>query len=120
MSDGRSLVLQSDGQGNWTDGRGASLPDLIGCIDADVSATPLTNTLPIRRLGLAVGERRRIRVVYIAVPALTACVVEQAYTCVEVDHLYQYEGIDGLSSTELKIDRHGLVLDYPSLFKRLF
>jgi hypothetical protein len=57
LGNGRSLVLRSDGKGHWTDCHGVSLPELNGCIDIDISATPLTNTLPIRRLGLSAGER---------------------------------------------------------------
>jgi hypothetical protein len=119
LSDGRTLVLHSDGAGNWTDDQGTRLPDFDGCIDIDISATPLTNTLPIRRLGLSLGERRHIKVVYIAVPELTGHVMEQAYTCLETSRLYRYEGIDSNFSTELEIDQNGLVVDYPSMFERV-
>ncbi len=39
--------------------------DLSGCCEnVDVSETPFTNTLPIRRLGLTSGESAEIRVAY--------------------------------------------------------
>jgi uncharacterized protein len=44
--------LLADGEGHWKRGGGEPLPELDGCIDVDISATPFTNTLPIRRLGL--------------------------------------------------------------------
>ena len=48
--------LRADGLGNWTDGSGRELSVLAGCIDIDIAATPFTNTLPIRRLGLSPGQ----------------------------------------------------------------
>jgi hypothetical protein len=116
---GGTLDLLSDAQGNWTDGNGAPREDLAGCIDIDISATPFTNTLPIRRLKLAEGERRVIRVVYIALPELTAVPVEQAYTCIERDRRYRYEGITSRYTAELPVDTDGFVMDYPALFRRL-
>ena len=55
----RPLILEADGKGNWTDGVGNRLAALAGCIDVDLAATPFTNTIPIRRLGLGQGEARR-------------------------------------------------------------
>ena len=49
------LHLESDGEGHWQE-NGKDRPDLHGCIDIDIQATPFTNTLPIRRLGLKTGE----------------------------------------------------------------
>jgi hypothetical protein len=45
--------LLSDGQGNWTTSDGQAVSELRGCIDVDISVSAFTNTLPIRRLGLA-------------------------------------------------------------------
>jgi hypothetical protein len=53
---GRRLELLASGRGHWTDGEGDSLPELRGALDVDISATPFTNTLPIRRLDLRLGE----------------------------------------------------------------
>ena len=52
----RQLLLTADGEGRWRAGAGADLPALRGAVDVDITATPFTNTLPIRRLGL--GRRR--------------------------------------------------------------
>ncbi|HEY4801315.1 MAG TPA: putative glycolipid-binding domain-containing protein [Paraburkholderia sp.] len=116
---GRSLVLHSDGEGHWRDGEGRALDALDGCIDIDIAATPYTNTLPIRRLGLARGERQPIRVVYIAAPELEPRPVEQAYVCIERDREYRYEGIFRDFTANLRVDEDGLVIDYPTLFRRL-
>jgi len=103
----------------WSDANGEPQDSLRGCIDVDITATPFTNTLPIRRLQLARGERRVIRVVYVRVPELSVSVVEQAYTCIEPNHRYRYEGLDTGFTADITVDENGLVLDYPGLFKRV-
>ena len=55
IGDARRVELTRDGRGNWFDGEGIAQPQLSGAIDVDISATPFTNTLPIRRLKLARG-----------------------------------------------------------------
>ena len=57
-NDSRSLELDSDGEGRWLDGSGLIRLDLEGCLDIDIWPTPFTNTFPIRREPMAVGERR--------------------------------------------------------------
>jgi hypothetical protein len=54
------LRLNSDGENDWRDASGRALPELRGCIDVDLSVTPFTNTLPIRRLDLREGESSEI------------------------------------------------------------
>ncbi|SAL20790.1 transcriptional regulator [Caballeronia peredens] len=103
----------------WTDANGAPHESLRGCIDVDITATPFTNTLPIRRLALERGERRVIRVAYVRVPELSVSAVEQAYTCLEPNHRYRYEGLDTGFTAEITVDADGLVVDYPGLFRRV-
>jgi hypothetical protein len=119
VQSGVSLTLTSNGLGTWTNNAGLHQPELDGCIDVDISATPFTNTLPIRRLKLAQAERRRIRVAYIPVPSLRPSPAEQAYTCVEPGRRYRYEGIFRNFEADLRVDDAGLVIDYPSLFSRV-
>jgi uncharacterized protein len=114
-----TLRLTSDGAGHWKDAAGVSLGELQGCLDVDISATPLTNTLPIRRLQLASAERREIRVVYIQVPSLVPALAMQAYTCLVSNERYRYEGLFDRFETELVVDAEGLVIDYPTLFRRV-
>lgn len=116
---GKSLTLQADGHGNWTDKNGNPLPALNGCLDIDISATPFTNTLPIRRLMLEKNERKEISVVYIAIPSLTYQVAKQAYTCIEPQKRYLYEGILRSFKEELEVDLYGIILRYPNIFQRL-
>jgi uncharacterized protein len=116
---GGDLELRGDGEGHWRDGHGQVLSGIDGCIDIDIAATPFTNTLPIRRLQLAEGERKPITVAYISTPDLQVTRVEQAYSCIALNREYRYEGIFRNFSANMLVDEDGLVIDYPTLFTRL-
>jgi len=118
-SDPRTLRLTSDGRGHWTDGDGTALPRFDGCIDIDISATPFTNTLPIRRLRLEPGQVEPIRVLFIHVPTLEIEPWDQRYTGLATDRV-RYESIGSDFMRELEIDEAGLVVDYPGLFRRVW
>ena len=62
-SDGRTLELARD-DGEWH-ANGSACPDLAEAEDIDLAFSPFTNTLPIRRLGLAVGESADIVTAYV-------------------------------------------------------
>jgi uncharacterized protein len=115
----RRVVLTSDGAGHWRDGSGASIPHLDGAIDVDLSATPLTNTLPIRRLDLAEGETADIRAVYVRLPNLAVTIDPQRYTCLERGRRYRYESLDSDFVRDIEVDADGLVTMYPGLFRRV-
>lgn len=114
---GQMLHLESDGQGHWhVDG--AARPDLQGCIDIDIQATPLTNTLPIRRLDLKEGKSLELRLCYIDLPELTVSVAEQRYMALGPS-FYRFESLDNGFTADLPVDEDGFVRDYPGLFRRL-
>jgi hypothetical protein len=95
---------------------------LNDCIDIDISATPFTNTLPIRRLQLARGQSSEIKVVYIAVPEMELKPAMQRYTCLEIKpygRLYRYESLPSGYTNEFWVDTDGLIIDYPGLFRRV-
>jgi uncharacterized protein len=123
--DGRdSLHLHSDGKGNWTDASGRSIPELKGCADVDLSATPFTNTLPIRRLDLKEVESSEIVAVYVDVPNMRLDTSRQRYTCLERNaegglYSYEDEGLFRGFTADLPVDADGLVLDYPGIFRRI-
>jgi uncharacterized protein len=113
------LSLVSDGAGNWRYGSGEPLPELVGALDVDLTATPFTNTLPIRRLRLKAGESAEIRAAYIRFPDLAVMPDRQRYTCLEAGRLYRYEAVDGDFSRDIEVDDNGLVVTYPGLFRRI-
>jgi hypothetical protein len=115
----RGLDLSSDGAGHWTDASGTALPRLAGAIDVDLSATPFTNTLPIRRLGLRSGQADTILVVYVELPELTLAPQRQRYTCLQPGRRYRFESLDSAFTREIEVDQDGLVVTYPGLFRRV-
>jgi hypothetical protein len=118
LGEGR-LDLRSDGEGSWWDASGAVLSELTGAIDPDLSASPFTNTLPIRRLQLAPSESRDILTAYVSFPDLTLQADPQRYTCLEAGRLYRYASRDSDFQRDLEVDAEGLVLTYPGLYRRL-
>src|SRR5215203_2479154 len=115
-----ALELLADGEGHWKGGGGVPIPELDGCIDLDISATPFTNTLPIRRLGLKPGESEELAVTYVRVPELLVGPERQRYGCLESrtdGGLYRFEALPGGFTAELPVDPDGLVIDYPGLFR---
>ena len=120
---GQRLELESDGDGHWR-ADGAPRPDLEGCRDVDIQVTPFTNTLPVRRLGLAEGDSADIRVAYVAVPDVTVTPAEQRYTCLASQDAdggrYRYDGLFRNFTADLPVDGDGLVMDYPETFRRVW
>ena len=114
-----SLNLRTDGQGRWRDGGGRAIDELDGCVDIDIWPTPFTNSFPVRREPLVVGERRQFRMAWVSAPELTVRPQPQAYTRL-ADRLYLFESLDGGDfSAQLPMDEDGIVLDYPGLFRRV-
>lgn len=114
----RSLSLKTDGEGHWQGGDGRTIDDLDGCVDVDIWPTPFTNTFPIRREPMAVGERRQFKMAWICAPDLAVHAKPQAYTRL-AERLYLFENLDGSGfRAELPVDEDGIVMDYPGLFRR--
>jgi hypothetical protein len=117
--DGRdpSLVLQRDDENRWyragddlPEGE-VELPELQGCVDVDLGITPATNTLPIRRLNLAVGESADVTAAWVRFPELSVRPLRQRYTRLDANR-YRYESDTGFTA-ELTVDDSGLVTLYP-------
>ncbi|MBA3823222.1 MAG: putative glycolipid-binding domain-containing protein [Ktedonobacterales bacterium] len=111
----RSLHLTADGQGNWWRDE-AQYPALDGCIDIDLGITPATNTLPIRRLGLHVGQSADVEAAWVRFPALTIERLPQRYTRLTADR-YRYESPDFAAT--LDVDEKGLVRAYEGLWQAI-
>ena len=114
------VELLSDGEGNWTGPDGRAVAYLQGCEYVDISETPFTNSLPIRRLGLAPEGSAEIAVAYFDGAELQPWPEPQRYTRLETGDgggLYRFLSLDGGFSADLPVDLDGLVLDYPELFR---
>ena len=113
----RAVHLLADGAGAWWS-EGASCPELRGAIDVDITATPLTNTLPIRRLSWRDGDASEITVAYVTVPEMTVTRDRQRYTKL-TDRRFRFEALESDFTRDLDVDEHGLVVHYPGLFERV-
>ncbi|HEV8389739.1 MAG TPA: putative glycolipid-binding domain-containing protein [Dongiaceae bacterium] len=117
LTGGARLEILSDGAGHWRRADGGALPQLDGCLDPDISMTPFTNTVAIRRLDLKVGEAAQINVAYILVPELSLRAAPQRYTRL-AERLWRFDGLDIDFTADLTVDESGFVIAYPGLFLR--
>jgi uncharacterized protein len=109
-------VLLADGAGRWRWEDGPELDQVAGALDVDLTVTPATNTLPIRRLGLAVGRQRDLRMAWVQFPGLEVLDSAQRYERLAAD---RWRFASGDFTAELVVDPDGLVLDYGGLFRSL-
>ncbi|MBG9568371.1 putative glycolipid-binding domain-containing protein [Brevibacillus agri] len=115
----KALCLLSDGNGQWTDEAGQPIAELAGCVGIDLSCTPFTNTLPIRRLAFTPNVPQEIDVAYFSAYELTWRRVRQQYTLLASDAdtaVFEYRA--GAFVQNITVDANGLVLLYPELFVR--
>lgn len=118
VAGGARLLLRADGAGRWRGPDGAPLPALDGCTDVDLACSAFTNTLPIRRLGEALRERREILVAYVTLPGAGVTPSRQAYTLLG-EGRYRFESLSDPFQADIETDADGLVVRYPGLFRRL-
>jgi hypothetical protein len=112
----RALALTvSDGR--WRHD-GTDVPAVHGCVDVDIAVTPSTNTLPIRRLRLAVGETRAVTAAWVRLPELVVQPLMQRYTRVAARR-WRYESPAHALVAELEVDELGLVVRYPPAWERV-
>ena len=111
------LWLGADGTGRWGEVNGAHRADLGGCTDIDLTCTPFTNTLPIRRLGLDVGAAADVRSVLVDVESLALVSTNQRYERL-APRRFRYANLESGFSIDLDVDEYGLVHDYPDHFRR--
>lgn len=88
-------------------------PRSLGCIDVDLNFSPSTNTLPVRRLGLAIGESASLTVAWLRFPEMTLEPLAQTYTRLGA-RTWQYAS-DGFTA-RMEVDEEGLVTEYEGLW----
>jgi hypothetical protein len=101
--------------GTWTRDDEA-LPGLAGCVDVDLAFTPATNTLPIRRLGLEVGDAAEVHAAWVRWPELDVVRAEQRYERLAADR-YRYTQDD--FSAEIMVDSDGFVVEYEDVWRAI-
>lgn len=112
----RDLQIESKG-GRWFE-NGAENQTVAGAIDIDLGWSPSTNTLPIKRLGLKIGQTSgEFIAAWVRFPELTLQPLPQEYLRLE-DRKYRYSSRGGAFVAELLVDEHDLVLDYEGFWQR--
>ena len=109
------LWLGTDGGGRWGEVNGAHRPDLDGCTDLYLAATPFSHTIPIRRLPVAVGEGLEVRAARVDVEMLGVVPVRQRYHHT-ADRTWRLD--TGDTELTFDVDQYGLPNDVPPDFHR--
>ena len=94
------------------------VPQLAGCEDIDLSITPSTNFLPIRRLQLPLGRSATVTAAWVKFPELVVAPLEQSYSRAG-PRRYRYRSLGSGFAVELYTDADGFPLDYGSTWQRL-
>jgi uncharacterized protein len=113
----RSLHIEAE-NGRWYE-NGRENPNVKGAIDIDLGWSPSTNTLPIRRLKLQIGQSSgEFHAAWVRFPELVLEPLAQEYLRLS-DHLYRYSSRSGAFSADLLVDEHGVVLNYQGFWERV-
>ncbi|MFF2052210.1 putative glycolipid-binding domain-containing protein [Leifsonia sp. NPDC058194] len=139
----RWLVLRRDTGGRWTseswthgsgDFHGATMaaPGLADAesvhdaLDCDLALCPVTNTMPVLRLGALRGvEETELTMAWVDLPSLEVRASRQAYSGVEPFDaasgrgVVRYRSADRGFIADLGVDEDGLVIDYPRIARRI-
>jgi uncharacterized protein len=110
----KSLELEVTPNQEWLL-NGQRLEAFTGLIDIDLGITPSTNTLPIRRLNLQIGEQAELTAVWIRFPELTIEPLSQRYTRLAAN-IYRYENTDSSFSADLTVGNLGIVKTYGNIW----
>jgi hypothetical protein len=110
-----ALDLTADAARHWYQ-NAKECPAVTGCPDLDLSFSPVTNLLPIRRLELAVGEAADVRAAWLRFPSLTLEPLDQRYHRTGPTN-YHYESAGGEFQRELEVNAAGFVIRYPGLWQ---
>ena len=112
----RRLQITVDHDQTWW-ANGDEIERLRGCQDVDLAVTPSTNTLPIRRLDLPIGNTDDVVAAWVRFPELELEPLPQSYTRL-AKTLYRYESDSGRFTTQLEVDELGLVVRYARGWQR--
>ena len=107
---------------------GAECPAVAGSIDVDLKRnrshavhqptnfSPSTDLLPIRRLGLAIGQEAKVQAAWLRFPSFALEPLEQRYRRID-DATYRYESAGGKFVAELRVNAAGFVTHYPNVWQ---
>ena len=109
-----SMRVSVDRRQRWTL-NGKRIEAVSGCRDVDLGFSPSTNLLPIRRLGLSIGQPVQVRAAWIEFPSMKVKPLEQVYRRDGAQRV-RYESAGGRFVRELTVSPQGFVTEYPGLW----
>lgn len=118
LLDERVIKLASKGD-QWYDGSGKHLVEFDGVELVDISISPFTNTLPIKRLQFEGEQPQKVDIIYFDENEFSLQLVQQIYSKVD-ERTYRYKDTvlpDFVS--DITVDSEGLVINFQNMFKRV-
>jgi hypothetical protein len=113
----RKLQIVAE-RGRWFE-NGVEHQTVAGAIDIDLGWSPSTNTLPIKRLNLEIGQTSgEFIAAWVRFPELTLQPLPQEYLRLG-NRKYRYSSHGGAFVAELLVDEHDLVLDYEGFWQHV-
>jgi len=107
---GKRFVLEMRPKGTrWLIG-GKQAPALDGATDVDLEASPVTNTLSIKRSGIRVGEKVDLIAAWVRSPSLKVEPLGQSYERLSKDR-YRFSSTSGFNCV-IEVDEFGMVRKY--------
>lgn len=104
--------------GHWFE-NGRENEAVNGALDIDLGWSPSTNTLPIRRLGLEIGQSSgEFTAAWVRFPELTLQPLPQEYFRLE-DRKYRYSSRGGAFVANILVDDNDLTLNYEGFWQRV-
>lgn len=105
-------------EGGWYE-NGVEREAVRGCVDVDLSWTPSTNTLPIRRLRLGMGAPSGpVVAAWVRFPELAVEPLQQEYRRL-AERRYEYSSSGGAFRAALDVDDEGVVVDYEGIWQQV-
>jgi hypothetical protein len=83
---------------------------------SDLNFSPSTNLLPLKRLGLAVGQEAKVRAAWLRFPSFDLKPLDQLYRRTG-EATYRYESAGGVFVAELEVNGVGFVTHYPGFWQ---
>jgi hypothetical protein len=118
LLDGRAIRLVHKGN-KWHDSTCKHLPEFDGVELVDISISPFTNTLPIKRLQFEDELPQKVDIIYFDENKFSLRRLQQIYSQLD-ERTYRYQDIvlpDFVS--DIVVDDDGLVVDFQDMFRRV-
>lgn len=110
------LIIELDEEKTWIINKKRD-DRFSACTDIDLGFSPMTNTIPIRRLELKKGETISLSACWLEFPSFKLKPLEQKYTCLD-ENTYLYESGTNFKAT-LQVDKMKIVKDYPKVWQMI-